>query len=101
MRPKSAKPGARVSDYDEDSQDSRSEEHQREQIKTESQKNKNRMLSAAQQRKFLNIAKPIELSNGEFTRIMPRNIYQDKERLYSEALQLRRTDLLTQKTCTG
>lgn len=38
----------------------------------------------------MNIAKPVEVATGEFTRIMPKHIYQDKERLYSEALQLKR-----------
>jgi hypothetical protein len=31
------------------------------------------------------------MATGEFTRIMPKHIYQDKERLYSEALQLKRS----------
>jgi hypothetical protein len=62
MRPKSAKPGARASDNDDDqveSRDSRDQVGIREQIKTESQKNKNRMLSATHQRRFMNIAKPV------------------------------------------
>jgi hypothetical protein len=61
MRPKSAKLGARVSDNDDDqeSRDIREPIGFREQIKTESQKNKNRMLSAANQRRFVNIVKPV------------------------------------------
>lgn len=29
------------------------------------------------------------MTTHDFTRILPKNIYQDKERLYSEALQLK------------
>lgn len=93
MRPKSAKPGQRPSEPEEDLSDgdSRDQFGGREPIKTETQKNKNRMQSASHQRRFMNIAKPVDVATGEFTRIMPKHIYHDKEKLYSEALQLRRT----------
>jgi hypothetical protein len=39
-------------------------------------------------RKKVNIIKP-DLTTNDFTRILPRQMYQDKERLYSEGLQLK------------
>lgn len=32
-----------------------------------------------------------DLTTNDFARIMPKKIYQDKERLYSEALQLKQS----------
>lgn len=39
-------------------------------------------------RKQVKLLKP-DLTTNDFTRIMPKKIYHDKERLYSEALQLK------------
>jgi hypothetical protein len=39
-------------------------------------------------RKQVKLLKP-DLTTNNFARIMPKKIYQDKERLYSEGLQLK------------
>ena len=43
-----------------------------------------------QQRKQVKIMKP-DLTTHDFARILPKKIHQDKERLYSEALQLKQS----------
>lgn len=35
-----------------------------------------------------------QIEPNDFTRLLPKNIYQDKEFLYSELLQVKRTTLL-------
>ena len=39
-------------------------------------------------RKQVKLMRP-DLTTNDFARILPKKIYQDKERLYSEALQLK------------
>ena len=46
--------------------------------------------SKAGHRKQIKIMKP-DLTTHDFARIMPKKIHQDKERLYSETLQLKQT----------
>ena len=47
-------------------------------------------MSKNQHRKQIKIMKP-DLTTHDFARILPKKIHQDKERLYSEALQLKQT----------
>jgi hypothetical protein len=41
-------------------------------------------------KKAIRLMRP-DLTTHDFSRILPRKIHQDKERLYSEALQLKQT----------
>ena len=43
-----------------------------------------------QHRKKVKIMKP-DFTTNDFARVLPKKIYQDKERLYSEALQLKQS----------
>lgn len=50
--------------------------------------NENGAQQKNQHRKIVKVMKP-DLTTHDFARILPKKIYQDKERLYSEALQLK------------
>lgn len=71
-RPQSAKPGYRAPAQQSSTDDLKDDDFMQKNIL----------------RKQVKLLKP-DLTTNDFSRVMPKKIYQDKERLYSEGLQLK------------